>query len=90
MTAHSSLSISALSPQAFAALGGPHLVYLREIRAGEALADSPIAMAEHHLRPEQLLYAVHGADGQRLALLADRNKALAACEAHELAPVSLH
>lgn len=90
MMAHSSFSLSALSPQAFAALGGPHMVYLREIRADEALADSPIDMAEHHLEPDQLLYAVHGADGQRLALLADREEALAACEANELAPVSLH
>lgn len=80
----------ALNSQDFAALGAPSLVYVREVRAGEALADSPTAMAEHHLQPDQILFAVHGADGQRLALLSDRDEAMAACVANELAPVSVH
>ena len=84
MMAHS------LTTQDFAALGAPSLVYVREVRAADALADSPMAMAEHHLDPNQMLYAVHGADGQRLALLSDRDEAMAACVANELAPVSVH
>jgi hypothetical protein len=84
MMAHS------LTSQDFAALGAPSLVYLREIRAGDALADSPMALEEHHLKPDQMLYAVYGADGQRLALMSDREEAVAACVANELAPVSVH
>ena len=89
MMAHSTSSLS-LTSQDFAALGAPSLVYVREVRASEALADSPMAMAEHHLAPDQILFAVHGADGQRLALLSDREEAMAACVANELAPVSVH
>jgi hypothetical protein len=78
------------STQQFADLGGPNLVYVREIRAGEALADSPVTLAENHLAPDQLLYAIHGADGRRLALLSGREEAFAAAMANELAPVSVH
>lgn len=84
MTAHP------FSPHAFAEFGAPNLVYVREIRAGEALADSPLAMEENHLTPDQMLYAICGADGQRLALLSDRDEAFAAAAANELAPVSVH
>jgi hypothetical protein len=33
---------------------------------------------------------VHRADGERLAVMMDRNSAVAAALAHELAPVSVH
>ena len=39
---------------------------------------------------DQTLYAVHGADGERLAVMLDRDTAFAAAVAHELAPVSVH
>ncbi len=42
------------------------------------------------LDPNQTLYAVHSADGSRLAVLIDRESAVAAAVAHELAPVSVH
>ena len=84
MMAHS------LSTPDFAALGAPNLVYVRSIRAGEALADAPDALAENHLDADQMLYAICGADGQRLALLSDRNQAFAAALSNELAPVSVH
>jgi hypothetical protein len=42
------------------------------------------------LDPDQTLYAVHRADGERLAVLTDRESAVAAAVAHELAPVSVH
>ena len=41
-------------------------------------------------RSDQTLYAVHRADGERLAVMMDRNSAVAAALAHELAPVSVH
>jgi len=40
--------------------------------------------------PDATLYAVHGADGERLAVMVDREAAFAAAMAHELEPVSVH
>jgi len=77
--------------EAFAALGGPHLVYVRPIRAkdilGEDATQTPDGFA---LDPNQILYAVHRADGERLAVLTDRDSAISAALAHDLAPVSVH
>lgn len=82
---------STLSTEAFAALGAPNLVYVRPIKAAEILADTPLEQVKaFHLEPEQTLYAVHRADGARLAVLGDRDAAVAAALAHELAPVSVH
>lgn len=80
-----------LSQQAFAALGAPSLVYVREVSAAEVLASTPVEAIEGvELDPEQILYAVHGADGARLAVLSDRDAAYAAAIAHELTPVPVH
>lgn len=80
-----------LTNEAFAALGGPDLVYVRPVTAAEIIADTPVAALNgFDLRPEQTLYAVHRADGERLAVLGDRDSAMAAALAHELAPVSVH
>jgi hypothetical protein len=80
-----------LSQEAFAALGAPNLVYVRPVKAEDILGDAaPDALAELDLAPDQMLYALHGADGARLAVVADRDMAYAAALAHELAPVSVH
>ncbi|HEY3948045.1 DUF1150 family protein [Phenylobacterium sp.] len=80
-----------LSTEAFAALGAPDLVYVRPVTGAEILASVPSAAVEgFHLSPDQTLYAVHRADGERLAVLTDRDSAVAAALAHELAPVSVH
>ncbi len=80
-----------LSTEAFAALGAPDLVYVRPIKAAEILADAPVAAIQgFSLDPDQTLYAVHRADGERLAVLTDKDSAMAAALAHELAPVSVH
>ena len=77
--------------EAFAALGGPDLVYVRPIKAKEILGSTPVETEEgFSLDPDQTLYAVHRADGERLAVLTDRNSAVAAALAHDLAPVSVH
>ncbi len=82
---------STLSTEDFAALGGPNLVYVRPIKAAEILADTPVEeIRGFDLKPEQILYAVHRADGARLAVMGDRDSAIAAALAHELAPVSVH
>jgi hypothetical protein len=80
-----------LTTEAFAALGAPDLVYVRPIKAAEIIASTPAAQIEgFKLDPEQVLYAVHRADGERLAVLSDKDSAVAAALAHELAPVSVH
>lgn len=80
-----------LTAEAFAALGAPNLVYVRPIKAAEIIANTPPAQIQSfELDPEQTLYAVHRADGERLAVLTDKDSAMAAALAHELAPVSVH
>ena len=80
-----------LSTEAFAELGAPELVYVREVKASEIIASTPVEVVEgFDLDPEDTLYALHGADGSRLAVLSDRDSAYAAALAHELTPVSVH
>ncbi len=80
-----------LTTEAFAALGAPDLVYVKPVKASEILAESPVIPEQAgELDPEQTLYAVHRADGARLAVLTDKGSAVAAALAHELAPVSVH
>ena len=74
----------------FAGLGAPDLVYVRAIRASDVMADARIEAPGIEIDPEQILYAVHGADGERLAVMLDRETAFAAAAAHELEPVSVH
>jgi hypothetical protein len=80
-----------LTAEAFAALGAPNLVYVRPIKAAEIMADTPLEQIRgFNLKPDQILYAVHRADGERLAVMGDKDSAVAAALAHELAPVSVH
>jgi hypothetical protein len=80
-----------LTNEAFAALGGPDLVYVREIKAAEVMSAVALdSMESLSVDPDQTLYALHRADGARLAVMADRDSAYAAALAHELVPVSVH
>ncbi len=80
-----------LSSEDFAALGAPDLVYVRPVKAAEILADAPVDVVRgFDLAPNQTLYAVHRADGARLAVMGDKDSAVAVALAHELAPVSVH
>lgn len=80
-----------MTRQDFAELGAPDLVYVREIRAADVMADAPVtAIQGLSVDPEATLYAVHGADGERLAIMMDRETAFATAVAHELEPVSVH
>jgi hypothetical protein len=80
-----------LSPEAFAALGAPEVVYVRPVTGAEILADTPVeAMRGFHISPNQVLYALHGADGARLAVMGDKASAVAAAHDHDLAVVSVH
>ena len=80
-----------MTKEDFRGLGAPDLVYVREIRAADVLADTALPEAKGlSIDPEAVLYAVHGADGERLAVMMDRETAFAAAVAHELEPVSVH
>lgn len=80
-----------MSKEDFRGLGAPDLVYVREIRASDILADVAVtAVSGLTIDPEATLFAVHGADGERLAVMLDRETAFAAAVAHELEPVSVH
>lgn len=79
------------SNEAFQALGAPVLVYVRAVKAREVVGSAPVESVEGFaIDPEQTLYALHSADGNRLAVLTDRESAFAAAQAHQLAPVSVH
>lgn len=77
--------------EAFAALGGPDLVYVRPIKAREIVGSTPVQSDDGIvIDPDQTLYGLYRADGARLAIMTDRDAAIAAAMAHELAPVSVH
>lgn len=81
----------AMTKKALSELGAPDMVYVREVAAAEILGDTPkSALKGLDIDPAQILYAVHSADGERLAVLVDREAAFAAAVAHELEPVSVH
>jgi len=83
--------LTLMTQEDFAGLGAPDLVYVRRITAADVVSDTPLQdMSGLDIDPEQTLYAVHGADGERLAVMLDRETAFAAAVAHELAPVSVH
>jgi len=81
-----------LTSEAFAALGAPNLVYVKPVTAREVLGGATQVPDVDGIEfdPDQVLYALHRADGQRLAVMADHDSAVAAAIAHELAPVSVH
>ena len=80
-----------LTTEAFAALGAPSLVYVRPLKARDLIGSTPVDSVQGvELTPDQTLYALYSADGARLAVLIDRDTAVAAAIAHELAPVSVH
>jgi hypothetical protein len=64
---------------------GGRLVYVRPIQ----VADLPEEMREQ-IGDLEVIYAVHGADGQRLALVADRNMAFHLARQHDATPMSVH
>lgn len=80
-----------MTQEDFAGLGAPDLVYVREIKAADMLAGTAVtAIQGLDILPDQTLFAVHSADGERLAVMMDREAAFAAAVAHELEPVSVH
>ncbi len=65
--------------------GGDRIVYVREI----AVEDLPDAVQEQ-MTGYDVIYSVHGADGEQLALVADRNLAFHLARENDYTPVSVH
>jgi hypothetical protein len=61
------------------------VVYVRSVQ----VADLPDDLREQ-VAPLEVIYAVHGADGQRLALVADRKLAFHLAREHDATPMSVH
>jgi hypothetical protein len=75
-----------ISVEMLAALGGPNLVYIREVEADELSGSVP----EDVLKLGPKFYAVHSADGTRVAVLNDRDAAFVAARQNDMEPVSVH
>ena len=77
----------ALTPEAFAVLGGGQIAYVRAIRSEEVPALFPQAPA---LAPGLRLFSLHAADGTPILITDSREAALANAREHELDTVSVH
>jgi hypothetical protein len=75
-----------MSTEMFAALGGPNLVYIRVVEPRELSGTVPEDVLAHTER----FYAVHAADGTRVAVLSDREAAFVTARQHDMVPVSVH
>ena len=64
--------------------------YVRPVLAGEVRDEIERESDGVVFSDDQLLYALHAADGSRIALMSNRDIAFAAARQHEMTPVSLH
>ncbi|MGL4235670.1 DUF1150 family protein [Tabrizicola sp.] len=65
--------------------GADRIVYVREIAVDDLPDDVREQMGE-----VDVVYSVHGVDGRRLALVADRKLAFHLAREHDFTPVSVH
>jgi hypothetical protein len=84
-----------LTPETFANIGVPNIVYVREVLAGDLADDLANELkdamgSELNLPADTRLFAVHAANGQRMAILDDRDTAFAGARQYDLEPVSVH
>ncbi|MEM9705528.1 MAG: DUF1150 family protein [Pseudomonadota bacterium] len=81
-----------MTAEEFAELGGRKLVYVRAVIASDVMTDPEVEeeFGDIDLPDDATLYSVHAADGERLALVSDRDIAFAAAKQYEMHPVSVH
>lgn len=82
--------LRALTPETFANIGVPNIVYVREIFASELADELGQLGSEIDVPADTRLFAVHAANGQRMAVLDDRATAFAGARQYDLEPVSVH
>lgn len=76
----------------FASYDGRKLVYIRPILACDVIGDLEDELGDMSVQidADATLYSVHDEDGERLALVGDRELAFAAARQYEMTPVSVH
>lgn len=80
-----------LSPESFANIGMPSLVYIREVLARDLEVEFTDALgAQMDIAQDTKLFAVHAANGQCMAVLDDRAAAFAGARQYDLEPQSVH
>lgn len=85
-------SLDEVSVKDLAEMGGRKLVYIRAVQACDIMDDllDENGELEFDVDDGDTLYSVHAGDGERLALVGDRELAFAAARQHEMNPVSVH
>ena len=78
-----------LSPEQVARIIGANTVYVREVGV-EELKGSGVIPVDAPVTPAQKFFALHSADGRRVAIVDSRDMAFVAARQHELEPVSVH
>ncbi|PWE29452.1 DUF1150 domain-containing protein [Maritimibacter sp. 55A14] len=67
------------------------IVYVRKVNVEDLIASEGLPdELRQQLEGRDALYAVHDADGQRLALVGDRKLAFILARQNDLSPVSVH
>jgi hypothetical protein len=79
----------ALSAEDIARIIGPNTVYVREVGV-EELKGSGALPVDTPVPADQKFFALHSADGRRVAIVDNRDMAFVAARQHELEPVSVH
>ena len=77
----------ALTPEAFAVLGGGRIAYVRALKSEDVQSLFPQAPA---IEPGLKLFSLHAADGTPILLTDSREAAVANAREHELDTVSVH
>ena len=77
----------ALTPEAFAVLGGGRIAYVRPVRSEDVQSLFPQAPA---IAPGLKLFSLHAADGTPILLTDSREAAVANAREQELDTVSVH
>jgi len=78
---------AAMTPQAFAVLGGGRIAYVKPIRSEDVHTLYPEAP---EMEPGLRLFALHAADGTPILVTDSREAAVANARTHELETVSVH
>ena len=81
------VTISKISPQALALLGGGKIAYVKSVRSEDVASMFPQAP---ELQPGMQLFSLHAADGTPIMLTDSREAAIANAWSQELETVSVH
>ncbi|GAK45375.1 conserved protein [Tepidicaulis marinus] len=78
-----------LPQEEFANIGMPSLVYVKPVKAAELAGDLGNDV-QLDVEPDSTLYAVHAANGSRMAVLGSREAAFAGAVQYDFVPLSVH